>query len=163
MAERTPVPALHLTRSEATQPTDSVWLSHHDPDDYERCVVVGRTHVCRRCLLLYPLALAVLVAARSGLRPSTPVAAVLLALLPVPAVVEFVLEHLDVVGYQPRRQLTVTAPLAFAVGVGLDRYLRRQTDPLFWAMTLGYGSVCFAALIVGGRRRRREMLNSTDP
>ena len=130
-----------------------MWLSHHYPDDYDRCVLVGRTHACRRCLLLYPTALIVLVAARAGLRWSRSLDLLLLVLLPLPAVIEFVLEHLDVLVYQPRRQLAVTAPLAVAVGIGLDRYLRRHTDPLFWAMALGYSAVCFAALVLGARRR----------
>ena len=34
-----------------------MWLSHHWPSDYDRCAVVAGRHVCRRCLVLYPLAL----------------------------------------------------------------------------------------------------------
>ena len=32
-------------------------LSHHFPEDYDRCAVVAGFHVCRRCLVLYPVAL----------------------------------------------------------------------------------------------------------
>ncbi|HET6663331.1 MAG TPA: hypothetical protein VFG94_03700, partial [Acidimicrobiales bacterium] len=32
-------------------------LSHHWPDEYDRCVTVGGRKVCRRCLVLYPTAL----------------------------------------------------------------------------------------------------------
>lgn len=140
-----------------------MWLSHHYPEDYDRCVLVGRTHVCRRCLLLYPLALVVLVMARSGLRWSRSFDVMALVLLPVPAVAEFVLEHFDVLRYRAGRQLLVTAPLAVAVGIGLDRYLTRHGDPLFWATVLGYGAVCVGALMVGTHRRRGQALRSSDP
>ena len=32
-----------------------IWLSHHYPEQYDRCVLVGRKHICRRCMALYPL------------------------------------------------------------------------------------------------------------
>ena len=39
-----------------TPPTmRAVWLSHHQPDHLDRCVVVGGRLVCRRCLALWPL------------------------------------------------------------------------------------------------------------
>ena len=34
-----------------------MYLSHHWPSDYDRCAVVGGMHICRRCLVLYPVAL----------------------------------------------------------------------------------------------------------
>ena len=34
-----------------------MWLSHHWPSGYDRCAVIAGRHVCRRCLVLYPLAL----------------------------------------------------------------------------------------------------------
>lgn len=30
-----------------------VWLAHHHADDADRCVPVGRFHVCRRCLAMF--------------------------------------------------------------------------------------------------------------
>lgn len=30
-----------------------VWLSHHSADEADRCVLVGRLHVCRRCLAMF--------------------------------------------------------------------------------------------------------------
>jgi len=34
-------------------PLRPVWLSHHDSREADRCVLVGRTHVCRRCLAMF--------------------------------------------------------------------------------------------------------------
>ena len=131
-----------------------LWLSHHDPSEYDRCVVVGRTRVCRRCLVLYPLAFLVLALALAGVRWPESLDAVLLVVLPLPAVAEFLAEHLTAFGYRPGLQMAATVPLAVALGVGFDRYLDRQTDPLFWGVVVVYGAACFAALMVGASRRQ---------
>ena len=43
-------------RADVAGVTDSplrpVWLSHHDEREADRCVLIGRTHVCRRCLAM---------------------------------------------------------------------------------------------------------------
>ena len=127
-----------------------MWLAHHYPAEYDRCVRIGRHHVCRRCLVLYPLALATLAAAAAGLRWDRSLDPVLVTLLPVPATVDFVLEQVGVVGYQPRRQAVLMVPLAVAFGVGLDRYFGHNGDPLFWAVLVSYSVVWFAATLIGG-------------
>ena len=35
---------------------NALLLSHHPPGQYDRCIRIGRHHVCRRCAVLYPLA-----------------------------------------------------------------------------------------------------------
>ena len=127
-----------------------MWLAHHDPAGYDRCVMVGGRPVCRRCLVLYPLALVVLVAAGvAGWSGGSE--AVVLLVFPLPAVVEFVLEHRGVLRYNPVRQILVTIPLAVALGAGFDRYLARHSDPLFWATVVGYTAVCLWSTLSHGR------------
>jgi len=131
---------------------DPLWLSHHAPADLDRCVTVGGHHVCRRCLLLWPLTFAVLVLAGAGIRWPRGADGLLLVLLPLPAVAEFVFEHAGRWGYRPGRQAAFTALLAAALGVGLDRYLHRPGDALWWTVTVVYGAVCAgAALAAHGR------------
>jgi hypothetical protein len=132
-----------------------LWLSHHHPADYGRCVLIGATRVCRRCLVLYPITFVVLALARAGVRWPASLDPLLLVLLPLPAVAEFLAEHLGMGGYRPRLQLAATVPLGVALGVAFDRYLDRQTDPLFWGVVVVYGGACFAALLVGARRRQQ--------
>lgn len=36
----------------STAPLHPVWLSHHGGHEADRCVRVGRAHVCRRCLAM---------------------------------------------------------------------------------------------------------------
>jgi hypothetical protein len=128
-----------------------LWLSHHDPSGYDRCVLVAGRHVCRRCLVLYPLAFVVLVVAQAAGWSGTTEALALVA-LPLPAVVEFVLEHRGVIRYSPGRQMLVTIPLAVALGAGFDRYLDRPGDVLFWSVVVGYTAVCLWSALAGPRR-----------
>ena len=128
-----------------------MWLSHHDPSGYDRCVLVAGRHVCRRCLVLYPLAFVVLVVAQAAGWSGTTEALALVA-LPLPAVVEFVLEHRGVIRYSPGRQMLVTIPLAVALGAGFDRYLDRPGDVLFWSVVVGYTAVCLWSALAPRRR-----------
>jgi hypothetical protein len=129
-----------------------MWLSHHYEEDYDRCVIIGRRHVCRRCLVLYPVAALALVLARTGVRWRTSLDPWLLVTLPLPGVAEFVLEHLHVIRYRPRAQVLVTIPLGVALGVGFDRYLHHYTDGLFWGVVVLYGAVCFSSVLIGAKR-----------
>ena len=129
-----------------------MWLAHHYPDDYDRCVVIGRTHVCRRCIVLYPVAFAVMGLALADIRVPESLDHWLLVLLPAPAVTEFVLEHLGVVRYQPLRQTLLTIPMGVALGIGFARYLDHQGDPLFWGVVVGYSFIGLGASIIGWRR-----------
>ena len=130
-----------------------MWLAHHYPEDYDRCVVVGRRHVCRRCLALYPVALAVMVVSVAGLHWPSSWDAWLLVLLPIPAVIEFILEQVGTLTYSPKRLVLVTVPLAFALGQGFARYVESPGDRLFWGIVLGYGFLCGLSVLWRWTRR----------
>ena len=71
----------------ATEDTP-LWLSHHHPEQYDRCVVLGGRHLCRRCIVLYPTAIvAGIILGITGPWP-TDLDPWLLWLLPLPAVIE---------------------------------------------------------------------------
>lgn len=125
-----------------------MWLSHHWPGDYDRCIVVRNRRVCRRCAVLYPVSL--VAAVILGFGPSWPdrLDPWLLWLLPLPAVVEFVAEQLRLVEHSPRRLIAVTVPLAIACGRLYVRYLDDQTDALVWSVVSTYGLVCVAAWLL---------------
>jgi hypothetical protein len=129
-----------------------MWLSHHWPDQYDRCAVVGGRHVCRRCLVMYPVAIVAAVWAAIGPWWPRELDVWLIPLLPLPAVVDFVLDNLRVVRYSPVRQMVLTAIGAVAAGAGYLRYLDSPGDPLVWGTVLVYGAVCVAAAWVGHRR-----------
>ena len=138
----------------AEQSISPIWLSHHAPDEYDRCVTVGHTHLCRRCVVLYPITFAVLILARAGVRWPTSLDVYLVLILSLPTVGEFVFEHVGLIRYRPRRQDLLTIPAGIALGVSFDRYLHNHTDPLFWATAVAYSVAGFAAVMLGARLER---------
>ena len=73
-----------------------MWIAHHYPEDYDRCVLIGRTHVCRRCAGAVPGGLPDRSGPGAGRRALARLARRLAARAAArcPAVVEFVAEHL---------------------------------------------------------------------
>lgn len=137
-----------------------LWLSHHWPEDYDRCVRIGRSHVCRRCLVLYPIAFVGMLVLRGSWPPAADV--VVVAILPLPAVIELVLEQAGVLRYRAARQVVVTVPLAVGLGRGFARYLDDQADLLFWGVALGYSAVCGLAVLWRVRRDGRGGSDGID-
>ena len=123
-----------------------VW-SHHWPDQRDRCARIGGRHVCRRCLVLYPVTLAMLALSLVGGHWPTRFDAVALFVLPLPVVVDFVGEQVDLFRYSARRQVVTTVLAALALGRAFDRYLRHQGDGTFWSMVLIYGGLCAFTVI----------------
>lgn len=139
-----------------------LWLSHHWPEDYDRCLVVGGRHVCRRCAVLYPLALVTMVASLLLLPPTWGPDPWLLVLLPLPAVIELVGEQAGVLRHRPRRQVAVTVPLGVALGRGFARYLEHPADPLFWGVVAAYSAVAGGAVVWRVCRDHRRAGGSAD-
>lgn len=136
-----------------------MWLSHHWPEGYERCAVVGGMHLCRRCLVLYPGALVAGILVSLGSWWNSAWDPFVLWVFPFPGVVEFIADNLRLVRYSPVRQMLLTAPGAFAAGLGYTRYLDHTTDSLVWSVCIGYSLVSLAAVVAGvlWRRRRAKM------
>lgn len=132
----------------------SMWLSHHYPDGYDRCAVIAGRHVCRRCLVLYPLALVAGIAISVGSWWSHAWDPWVLWLGPLAGTVEFVLDNLRLVRYSPVRQVVLSAGGAVAAGVGYVRYLDDRTDPLVWRVVAVYTTICVLGVVVGVLRRR---------
>jgi len=129
-----------------------MWLSHHWPEDHDRCISVRGRMVCRRCAVLYPLSLLIVVvfgiwdAWPEGLDPW------LLWLLPLPAVAEFAGEHLGVLRPHAGRLVAATVLLAIACGRLYMRYIDEQTDPLVLAVVGVYGGLCVLLVVVRALR-----------
>ncbi|MCC5953089.1 MAG: hypothetical protein JJU45_13440 [Acidimicrobiia bacterium] len=129
-----------------------LWLSHHFPEDYDRCVVVGGRHVCRRCVALYPPALLLAVVAGVTGWSAGGVWMALFVVLPLPAVVEFVAEHLGAVRHSPLRQVVVSVLAGIGLGIGFARYLHQPGDLVFWGVVVLYAGVCGLAALSRARR-----------
>lgn len=133
-----------------------MYLSHHWPEEYDRCQVVRGLHICRRCLVLYPLAIVTAVVVGLGSWWSHRWDPWVLWLMPLPGVIEFVADNLRLIAYSARRQVVLSASGAFAAGVGYVRYLDNTTDGLVWTVVFTYGGMCLAAALIGGLRRYRS-------
>ena len=158
MPERTPTdcwPGLGPGIDEPPVADTPLWLSHHFPADYDRCAVIAGRHVCRRCLFMYPVALVAGVVAAMGLTWTSGLDALLILLLPLPAVVDFVADNLGLVRYSARRQAVLSAVGAVGAGKGYVRYLDDHTDPVVWSIVAIYVAICLAAAVVNHRRRGR--------
>ena len=137
-------------------------LAHHDPTERHRCARVGRRWICRRCLVLYPLLLAMMIATGAGLFGAVPVAGrnPLLWLLPLPAALEYTGEAFAVLRYAPRRQVVVTVLQACGGGAGFAWELLDAESVSFWQATLLYGCAAVAITAMGWRsqanRRARD-------
>ena len=132
----------------------ALWLSHHWPEDYDRCVRIGHRHVCRRCLWFWPACLATMLLTLAGLRWPDALDPWLVALLPVPVVIEWWGEHLGLIRYSAARQVPLTLLAAPAVGVGLARYLEHPGDRLFWGVVASYAVLCLVPFLIGPRHTR---------
>lgn len=131
-----------VERAENPLADTPMWIAHHWPARYDRCAVVAGRHVCRRCLVLYPVAITVAIAAGFGLRWPTEWDPWMFWLLPLAGVIEFCLDSLGVIRHRPWRQVAVSALLAVAYGKILWRYAHRPTDGLVWAVVLVDTAVC---------------------
>jgi uncharacterized membrane protein len=129
-----------------------LWLSHHWPEDYDRCVSVAGRHVCRRCVVLYPIALVVTALSLAGLRLPGALEVVALVVLPLPALVDYVVEHLALTRTSPARLVALTVPLGIGLGIGFGRYLEAPGDLWFWGVVVSYALVALLALLTLRRR-----------
>lgn len=139
-------------------PSTPMWLSHHDPDQYERCVEVAGRHVCRRCVVLYSGMLVVAAIQLAGLVPPA-VGLAVMWIAPLGVVAEWIAEHLAGADYSARRQVVTTALASLSFGVALGRHV---VDPFVLAATapaVTFTVVCLAVWFVGQRRRPAEAVD----
>jgi hypothetical protein len=145
----------------------TLWLTHHSVEQHDRCALVGGQLICRRCLWSYPLAVGAMLVGLAGFHWPSGWDVLLLWLLPAPAIIEFVAEHLIGLAYRPRRQAALSAIGGVAFGRGLTRYLEDNGDQLFWSVSIAYSLVMAAAALYRFRRdgnleRRRVQHESDD-
>ncbi len=110
----------------------SIWLAHHPPEDSHRCARFGSLRVCRRCLVAWPVAIAVLVLGVARGHP-LPGLSELVAWWSLP-LAEFVAVHALGRPYSARRTWVLGIILGVALGRTLSRTLWDPVDGLAWAV-----------------------------
>lgn len=128
-------------------------LAHHHDEQRERCAPVAGRPVCRRCLVLYPLLLAVLVATAAGLLDDVPTSwrNPWLWLLPLPAALDYSGEAFGRLRYSRHRQVVVTVLQAVGGGAGFGWELTRPATVSFWQAVLVYGAAGLTVTGLGWR------------
>ena len=129
-----------------------MWLAHHHRSERHKCVTLAGRHVCRRCLVLYPLSVGFAVASVFGaLAQGWDLWVMWLA--PIPLVVDWVAEHLGIWAHSPRRQVAVTALASWPFGIALARHAAHPFELHATAAIAVYGGICVGAWLVSTYRQ----------
>lgn len=139
-----------------------MWLAHHWPAHYrERCVRLGRHHVCRRCAALYPVGLIVAVLSAAGYPPwPTSFDPAMIWILCLPATIAFVGEAVGLFAYSPRWQVGAMVVTAVAFGRALGYELVDRWSPEFWQPLSIFAGLWFLASVFNAKTTRRVALTS---
>lgn len=79
----------------------------------------------------------------------------LVLLLPIPAMVEFLLEQAGRIEGTNALRIVTGIPLGIAMSRMFARYLQDPFDPFFWVVVAVYGGTCAVAAIFAMRNRVR--------
>ncbi len=148
----------------AGSPATPLWLSHHEPANYGRCVRLAGLHVCARCLGVYPVlfaALALQVAFRASLRGTWD--SWVAWVLPLPALVDWAQGRFRPSSGTNARRLLTGALLGAALSRSLYLHLRRPGHPLAMAQFLGLAVAAAAIEGIHLWRRRRGDPAASSP
>lgn len=139
-----------------------LWLSHHHREQRDRCIRVGRLHVCRRCLIVYPIVVATAaICAVIGVAGSV-AATVVVAVSLVPFIVDWCADHLGMASYSARRSALVSAVGAVGLGLALGIHARSPLDPWTIAPVVVVCVVAFTTVVVGRIRRGTAIYTAND-
>ena len=132
------------------------WLSHHPPEELDRCYRVAGVHLCARCLGTYPvmfLAMAAQIALRAPLAHPLDVAGCVALVLP--ATLDWAYGRFHPHRF-PNAWRTATGIL---LGLGLGRslfiHVQRPMPPALLAQALVVTCVALPVILTAYRRNRR--------
>jgi uncharacterized membrane protein len=132
------------------------WLSHHHPDELDRCYRVGPLHVCARCLGTYPVlfaALAVQFALHASLASSLDVS-VGLALV-APATLDWAYGRFHPHRFSNPWRTFTGVLLGLGLGRSLFIHLQQPFPTVLIAQLLGVTAVAVPVILATYRRGRR--------
>ncbi len=133
------------------------WLSHHPPEELDRCYRLGRFHVCARCLGTYPVMFGV-IAAQLALRAplAHPLDVPVCVVLTLPATLDWAWGR-----FQPHRfsnsWRTLTGLfLGLALGRSLFIHLQQPMPPVLLAQAIVVTGIALPVILTSYRRKRRR-------
>jgi uncharacterized membrane protein len=133
------------------------WLSHHPPEELDRCYRVGAVHVCARCLGTYPTmfaALALQLRLRAPLEHAWDLAAVLA--LTLPATIDWALGRAQPHRFSNAWRTATGLLLGLALGRTLFIHLQRPFPLVLLAQGFVVTAVALPVILTSYRRGRRR-------
>lgn len=133
------------------------WLSHHPPEELDRCYRFGSLHLCARCLGTYPVIFAGIAAQLALHFPlAHPLDVPLCIALVLPATIDWALGR-----FEPHRfsngWRTLTGVL---LGLGLARslfiHLQRPLPPALLGQVIVVTVIALPVIFTAYRRKRRR-------
>jgi uncharacterized membrane protein len=132
------------------------WLSHHGPEELDRCYRVGGVHLCARCLGTYPVLFAVLVAQFAWHAPlSHPLDLPIGVGLVLPATADWAFGRFHPHRFSNPWRTATGALLGVALGRSLFIHLQRPLPPVLLAQAAVVTIVALPVILATYLRGRR--------
>lgn len=133
------------------------WLSHHPPEELDRCYRVGAVHVCARCLGTYPVLFAGLAAQLAARAPLThPLDVPLSVLLLLPATLDWAWGRFHPHRFTNGWRTLTGVLLGLALARSLFIHVQRPFPPALIAQAIVVTGVALPVILATYRRNRRR-------
>lgn len=133
------------------------WLSHHGPEELNRCYRVGSLHVCARCLGTYPVLFASIALQLKLHAPLEHRLDLLLGVgLLLPATIDWAYGRFRPGHFSNAWRTFTGALLGIALGRSLFIHLQRPWPTVLLAQALAVTLVAFPVILLAYRRNRRR-------
>lgn len=133
------------------------WLSHHHPEEWNRCYRFGQVHVCARCLGTYPtLVVAVALQFALGAPLVYPLDLWLGVLLVLPATLDWAWGRFHPGRFGNLWRTSTGVLLGLGLGRSLYVHLQRPLPPVLLAQLLGVTTVVVPVILLAWLRRGRR-------
>ncbi len=133
------------------------WLSHHPPDELDRCYRLGAVHVCARCLGTYPVMFAAIVAQVALRFPlEHPLDVPLCVALVLPATIDWALGRFDPHRFSNAWRTLTGIFLGLGLGRSLFIHLQRPMPTALVAQGLVVTGIALPVIFIAYRQKRRR-------
>lgn len=133
------------------------WLSHHPPDELDRCYRLGSSHLCARCLGTYPVmfaAIAVQIVLRAPLEH--PFDLPLCLVLVLPATLDWAQGRFAPHRFSNLWRTFTGVLLGLGLGRSLFIHLQRPLPVALLAQGIVVTAIALPVILIAYRQRRRQ-------
>ena len=132
------------------------WLSHHPPDELDRCYQLGSVHLCARCLGTYPVMFAAIGAQLALHFPlQHPLDLPLCIALVLPATLDWALGRFDPHRFSNPWRTFTGVLLGLGLGRSLFIHLQRPLPAALLAQAIVVTAISLPVILTVYRRKRR--------